>query len=307
MRRWALLALSLCIASAGACSSFSADSPAGGGDAGSGDGGDGTPDGGGGTPDGGDADAGWTPCRDRPADPAHFCDDFDEPGTIGFKWSKDVRTGGVLGETDAAVSAPRALVTGVVAGTGTRSAVLRISPGAVVDIATKSTIRVAFSFRVSKPPYPATSTSGFTQVASLEFDDPSCATSGSNMQRQVEISFDTDGTFYVRGKGLKDLCPTPGDTIPVTIPLPLASFVSDHDYHRMTVEIARKPCNGQGTASLKLAVEGASDITCVSLGTGDPLAHATAFAFELGTYASSSNGDYADTEVAYDNVTVDIE
>jgi hypothetical protein len=299
MRRWARAAFALCFCAGCtgavvACASFSPALPAEGGAEG-------------GAGEGGAADAGWTRCVDRVADPAHFCDDFDEPGTIGFKWSKDVSSGGSLGETDAAVSPPRALVSAVIAGSGTRSAMLRTKRGGLVDISTKSRIRFAFSFRVAKPPYPASSTDGFTQIAALNFDDPSCPTSGSNLQRQVEISFDTGGELYVRSKGLRDLCPDAGDYFTTPTPLPLTSFVSDRDFHRMTVEISRTSCNGAGSASLKVAVDGAADIPCAPLGSGDPLAHATGFTVELGALAETSNGEYAETEIAYDNVTIDIE
>jgi hypothetical protein len=310
MRRWgrAAFALSFCVGCAGAAGACASFSPA--------DSGEGVTEGGteGGPADsgpaddgGGPADAGWTPCVDRPADPAHFCDDFDDPGAIGFKWSKDVNGDGSVGETDAAVSPPRALLSAVAAGSATQGAVLWNDRGKLLDISTKSRIRFAFSFRVAKPPYPSSSTDGFTQIASLDFDDPSCPTSGSNLQRQVEISFDTSGALYVRSKGLRDLCPDAGDYFTTPTPLPLASFVSDRDFRRVTVEIARASCNGQGNASLKVAIEGAPDIPCVSLGSGDPLAHATGFAVGVGAYAESSSGDYAETEIAYDNVTVDIE
>lgn len=133
---------------AAACSSFGAEDP------------NPPPDAGAGSDAGTAPDAArpFVPCKERPTgDPAHFCDDFDRPGNVTFNWITRVSDGGSLGETDAAASAPRALVGMLKAGTAKADtyaiAARKKDPALTGERMTR--LSFSFSLRIDRAPYPA--------------------------------------------------------------------------------------------------------------------------------------------------------
>ena len=65
------------------------------------------------------------------------------------------------------------------------------------------------------------------------------------------------------------------------------------------------PCeSGASGAAVRFAVEGASEVSCQSLGAGDPFAHGMALTMQLGLFTS---GTWGETIIVYDDVTVDFD
>jgi len=285
---------------AGACSSFDAAEagPDGGSDGASPDAFDGE------SPDGAASDAGWVPCAKRLNDPAHFCDDFDDEGArVDQKWTSIPGDGGAIGETDAALSAPRALVLRLAGGSGQAMTLLRSKRGGLVDVSAKNHLAVSFSMRIDKLPFPVNGGSGYMHVAVIEFDTPSCNTSAGQKQRQIEVSLFPSGTLGVALMGLRDLCPTDaGDFASMSTPLTGADFLTN--FRRVTLDVSRVPCNGGVPgAAVRLAVEGV-ETSCQSLGAGEPFLHGTALTMQIGLFTS---GTWGETVIAYDDVTVDFD
>lgn len=110
-RAFAVGAVAAMFVVAGACSSFDAADPGTGEEAGTGL--DGAADGAssdaldGGPPDSASLDAGFIPCAKRAADPAHFCDDFDDPERVDLKW-RAPRSTAARSPRPAPLSLPRA-------------------------------------------------------------------------------------------------------------------------------------------------------------------------------------------------------
>lgn len=308
MQRWpfAVGAVAAIFVAAGACSSFDAAEAGPGDEAGTDGGSEGASadafDGQ--RPDGAASDAGWIPCAQRAIDPAHFCDDFDTSGRVDQKWTSITGDGGAIAETDAAVSAPRALVLGLAGGSGQGMTTLRSNRGAQVAVSAKNHLAVSFSMRIEKPPFPTLNGSGYMHVAVIELDPPLCVTSAGQKQRQIEISLFASGTLGAALKGLRDLCLTDaGDFAPLSSPINGADFLAK--FRRVTVDISRVPCeSGAPGAAVRFAVEGASEVSCQSLGAADPFAHGMALTMQLGIFTS---GTWAETVIVYDDVTVDFD
>jgi hypothetical protein len=294
---------------AGACSSFDASDPGNGEEAGTVV--DGASDAAsadaaidGGPQDGAPLDAGWIPCAKRTPDPAHFCDDFDGTGRVDQKWTSTTGDGGTIAETDAAVSTPRALVLRLAGGSGQGKTFLRSNRGSLVDVAAKNHLAVSFSMRIDKLPFPTDGGSGYMHVALIELDQPSCDSTPGLRQRQIEVSLFAGGTFGAALKGLRDLCSTDaGDYASLSSTIRGVDFTSM--FRRVTVDISRVPCNsGAPGAAVRLAVDGASEVSCQSLGIGNPFAHGVAFTMQLGLFTS---GTWGETAIAYDDVSVDFD
>lgn len=287
---------------AGACSSFGADDqpPAPGG----GDGGDaGTTSDASVTPDGGSA---FVPCSARPAnDPAHFCDDFDGPGNVAFKWLTRVSDGGTLGETDAALSAPRALVASLGAGNAQTYAIVARKKAADLVTAGKTRITLSFALRIDSAPYPA-GASGFTSFASAWFETPECNTSGNTKQRSVALTIQPNGDVYFEVKGFKGVCTDAGagdDFLSTKVPFKLADLTGS-GFHRFSLEVAHGGCANEPDRSRAIArIDGVAS-ECQSLEI-DPFTKLGTFETQLGPGAFA--GTFGDSVFVYDDVSVDFD
>jgi hypothetical protein len=323
----ALLAFGLAAAIAAmgtfvACSSFDAaeeGSFEAGSDGPTGDGsaqGDGASDA---TNDGGSA--AWVPCTTRAMlgqlGPAHFCDDFDDGNAnVAYKWTEanNLLGGGSIASSQQALTAPRALLSKVQAGSSDSTAFLRQRSADPAAAATKGKITFAFSLRIDAPPYSVgAATNGYTHLAILKLDPPpaGCITAGTALQRHVELTFNgasSTPALEVGLKGLQEVCAPPGgdhdvDSTGVT----LQSF-ADNKFHRVTVTAARASCPTMTGSSLTVAIESNPPFEkCYPLGV-DPLVFTTTtnFSIELGIQARG-NGAHEAAGFVYDNVTWDFD
>ena len=258
----------------------------------------------GGPPDSASLDAGFIPCAKRAADPAHFCDDFDDPGRVDAKWKSATLDSGAIAETGDALSAPRALLLRLVGGDGQSKAFLRSNRGSLVDVSAKNHLAVSFSMRIDSAPFAVAGGTGYMHLALIELDAPPCDSTAGQPQRQIELSLFPNGSLGAALKGLRDLCPNDaGDYTPLASTAKPVDFAQK--FRRITLDVSRVPCSGSSAqAAVRFAVEGFSEVGCQSLGMGDPFAHGTALTVQLGLFAS---GTWGDTAIAYDDVSVDFD
>ena len=221
-----------------------------------------------------------------------------------MKWTSATLDGGAIAETDAALSAPRALLLRLAGGSGQSKAFLRSNRGTLVDVSAKSHLAVSFSMRVDSAPFPIAGGGGFMHVALVELDEPSCNSTPSGTQRQIEVSLFPSGSVGAALKGVRDLCPNDaGDFTSLSSPAKPVDFAKK--FRRITLDVSRRPCSGSSAeAAVRFAVEGFSEVGCQSLGKGDPFAHGMALTVQLGLFAS---GTWGDTAIAYDDVSVDFD
>lgn len=268
-----------------ACASFGTSDPAGGAK-------DGAPAADGAR--GGDAasEAGWLPCAQRPPDPAHFCEDFDEDGRIGFGW--DVRqSGGWLDASAAALSPPRALLSHVDPDAGGVWAYLRRSLDGA-DGGGKSKATLAASVRVDRAPYASAASNSYLEIAVLPL-----LRCPSGPVSYVTILFGSNGDLRADALHLTKGCDTVDDFVSVASPLTFGDFVGA-GYRRLTLELRRTDCAGAPGGSFTFAVDG-HPYGCQTIAL-DPLA--APLDLQLGIYASDVPRA---ADVTYDDVTVDFE
>jgi hypothetical protein len=132
---------------------------------------------------------------------------------------------------------------------------------------------------------------------------PSCDSTPNLKQREIELSFYSSGSFGGALKGVRDLCPTDAGDF---ASLPTTSKVQDfaQKFRHVTLEISRTPCTGSTGVGVRLSIEGIAEGSCASLGAGDPFTHGAALTMQLGLFAS---GKWAESAIAYDDVTVDFD
>jgi hypothetical protein len=256
--------------------------------------------------DAGDATIAFVPCKERAAAPGRFCDDFDTPGGVAFKWDAPrLSAGASVGETDAALSAPRALVTKVPPSTLDAFAVLRRRKDPAVDLSGKKRLLISLALRVDGAPYPADAATGYAHVATAWFDTPACGTvSGSEKQRALSLTFTVKGEFVLELKGMQDLCATDGgyDYSSLKAPYGLAEFFG-RPFRRIEIDVTSVGCaNEPDRASVVVRVDEASS-ECRTIAGSVFARTATIFDFELGP--NTGNGPIADTTLVYDDVSVE--
>jgi hypothetical protein len=289
----------LMIAVAVACSPFAADD-AGGTDAGASDA----------TGETNDTDAasdgGRRPCPTGAPSAAHFCDDFDHAGRVDLAWDEShFSDGGRIEETGAAQSPPRAAVLRVAPGDGKAAgyAYLVDKRGAKLDVSSMKRFAASFSVRVDEAPY-AAGGSGYAHFAVVEFDAPTCVTSGDTKQREIELTLPPSGPIYFEAKGLRDVCADGGDYVSVIGPYDATHYAPGTGFHRFTIEVSKDSCPSTTGASLRVAVDGAA-FPCQPLGAGAPFSHGTNLLLRLGLFIGG--GPWGETALTYDDVTFDFE
>ena len=253
-----------------------------------------TADGGGGRDgENGGGDGAWVPCAQRPDDPAHFCEDFDNEGRIGYRWGA-VQVGGWIDASPDARSAPRALLTHVDPGADDLSAYLhKVIDGA--DAGGKSKATVSAFVRVDRPPY-AQNAGSYFQVLVLHFDR-TC--SGAAVQAYCVVSFDADGMLVLAVKNLANECGASKDYYEISTPLTFGQFV-DAGFRHVVLEVARTSCGGTRGGSITLLIDGQRQ-GCQDL-VVDPLERPLEVQLGIYTHAAPNPGD-----VSYDDVTIDFD
>lgn len=241
-------------------------------------------------------------CGNRPIEPAHFCDDFDVGGDVGFRWSQRlISDGGAVTETDAAFSAPRALVAGFPNGAApqTTARLLRKRDPAL-SLADKQRILVSFALRargVSSFPLPP---NGHLGAMSLVFDPTVCG----GATRSFSLNFVLSGELRLDIKGFGGAaCPdaATGHFDYVTAPFDIAGF--EGSFRTVTVEILRQGCPGAtGAASVSVSVDGVG-APCKTL-VEDPFALAGRLDLIIGAFAGV---DVGETELVFDDVKLDVQ
>lgn len=293
-------ALLLVATAVGACSAFSGVEPSQSpGDAGN------AAETGGDAPTGSDGGVAFVPCSQRPANAANFCDDFDAPGDITALWKTPAKSdGGVLGDTDAALSSPRALVARVPAGNEKGAVTLKRDRLPNVDLTTKTRLVLRFALRVDAAPFGPNAADGYAQIAALWFDEPTCVTSGANRQRSLSATFNESGKFYLEIKGFGGLCADGGGPDYVTAPAryTLADFAGK-PFRRVAIEVIKRGCADEADhASVRMHVDDTTS-ECRNL-VEDPFAKTGAFHLQLGPL---TGGPIADTVLVYDDVSIEFE
>ncbi len=259
-----------------------------------------------GGPDGG----AWIPCASRPTDATHFCADFDDVAhPLDYGWSdQHVDTGGHIEATDGARSAPRAFLSRVdaVATSARAQATLDLLPGAPAASPRKTSLRLAFAVRIDAFPFDGSDPNGFIDLATIRFDDPSCATtSGGSSVRGLDVGFSATGELLMFGKGLDEKCPASPDAWQQAPTPNVTSPTFQNGFHRVVLEIAPKTCAGQsGGISARVSVDDQAN-ACHAV-AGDPLAHV---ASQLRVAVGVSDGDAprAAARAVYDDVTLELD
>jgi hypothetical protein len=259
----------------------------------------------------GDRDGGaWIPCANRQTDATHFCADFDDVSRpLEYGWSdQQVDTGGHIEATDGARSAPRAFLSRVdaVATSARAQATLDLLPGAPAANPQKTSLRLTFAVRIDAFPFDGSDLNGFIDLATIRFDDPSCATtSGGARVRGLDVGFSATGELLMFGKGLDDRCPLGPDAWQQAPTRSLAWGEFKNGFRRVVLEIAPETCGGQtGGISARVSVDNEAN-ACHAVG-GDPLAHVTS---QLRVNVGISDGDAprAGAVAVYDDVTLDLD
>lgn len=243
-------------------------------------------------PETGDA-AGWIPCAQRPDDPAHFCEDFDDEGRIGYRWGP-AQVGGWLDASPDALSPPRALLAHVDPGADdVRAYLKKVFDGA--DAGNESKATVSAFVRVDRAPE-ALNADSYFQVLVLNFDR-TCPS--GPVQAYCVVSFDEHGNLVTALKNLANECGAAKDYYTIVTPLTFGEFL-DAGFRKVTLELARTSCAGGAGGSISLSIDGRRE-GCQDL-VVNPLARP--LDLQLGIYAHDlpRPGD-----VSYDDVTVDFE
>lgn len=248
--------------------------------------------------------AAWIPCSMRGTqDPAHFCDDFDRQGGLTFGWNALVLDGdgsGAFFEAGTSGTPPMSFRARLPANPSPPGrAQLRLARPMPA-----SRYRMELDVRVDSIPHPS-GTSGFSHIAVIQFDDAPCLT-GTNAQRAIELSMYPNGErVLVAGKGLKS-CPG-GDAaaLPTSFDLQITpAQLVDGTFRRLSFDLRSESCPTVPSKASLYASFGALRSSCIPVEADIFGESATVDTF-VGAYAGSAG--YAEMNVVYDNVTVDLD